>query len=245
MEELNTMGCDAVATGHYARILETKDGFGLFKGEDPKKDQSYFLSRIPKEKLSRILFPLGDTTKETVRNIAAEAGIAPVSKGESQDICFIKEGSYVDFLENLPGFSMKPGDVVTTDGKKIGRHDGLHRFTIGQRKGINIPGPAPYYVIRFDGKRNTLVVGFKDDLLAAGCIVADLNWLIPAPEDEKAVTIKIRYRHQDVPATLSLLPEGRVAVRFADAQRAITPGQGAVFYDGDRVLGGGIITGAL
>ncbi|TWI72238.1 tRNA-specific 2-thiouridylase [Desulfobotulus alkaliphilus] len=242
MDVAEKMNCMAVATGHYARILPAADGLpGLFRGRDAKKDQSYFLSRLPRYRLDRILFPLGNFTKEEVRKKAETFRLAPLSDKESQDICFLPRGGYADFLETTGKISPVPGPIVTPDGKVIGRHRGLHRYTIGQRRGLDCPGPAPYHVLALDTVNNHLVVGFREEMMAPGCRVTNINWLMPLPSAPMQVTVKIRYGHRDVPATL--VPEGssRASVHFTEPQAAITPGQGAVFYDEDRVLGGGFI----
>lgn len=237
-------GCSHVATGHYARILPVEDGLpGLFRGKDGGKDQSYFLSRVPRERLDRILFPLGEWTKAALREKAEAEGLKALSSKESQDICFLPDGRYADFLESSGSIRPVPGAIVTLEGKTIGQHQGLHRYTIGQRRGLGCPGPAPYHVVALDMAKNRLVVGFREDLMAASCQVEQINWLIPLPQAPLSLTVKIRYRHQDVPATL--IPGGQNTARvcFASPQAAVTPGQGAVFYHGDRVLGGGIIQG--
>lgn len=242
LDRLDDFGCHAIATGHYARILKTEDGLGLFRGLDPKKDQSYFLSRIPKDRFSRIRFPLGELTKDQVREIADANGLKPVSSQESQDICFLPNGGYADFLAGLPGFTFRPGPIVNGEGKVIGEHEGLHRYTIGQRRGINCPGPYPYYVTGLDTANHRLLVGGKEDLFQKGCTAVTVNWIAPVPTKPIAVTVKIRYRHQDVPALLTPAENHTVHIRFQEPQRAVTPGQGAVFYSEDQVLGGGIIT---
>ncbi|TYT75577.1 tRNA 2-thiouridine(34) synthase MnmA [Desulfobotulus mexicanus] len=242
MSVAEKMDCMAVATGHYARILPTEDGLaGLFRGRDKIKDQSYFLSRVPRYRLDNILFPLGSFTKEEVRQKAHIFKLEPLSEKESQDICFLPDGGYADFLETTGNIKPLPGPIVTTDGKVIGRHRGLHRYTIGQRRGLDCPGPAPYHVLALDTAHNHLVVGFREEMMASGCCVNNINWLMPLPSAALQITVKIRYRHQDVPATL--IPEGnsRASVHFTAPQAAITPGQGAVFYHKDRVLGGGFI----
>lgn len=242
MDAAANLGCSAVATGHYARILPADDGGpGLFRGLDAGKDQSYFLSRIPRSRLNRIRFPLGGWTKEAVRQRADQAQIAPLSGKESQDICFLPDGGYADFLEASGHVQTRPGPIVTPDGKIIGQHQGLHRYTIGQRRGLGCPGPAPYHVLALDTSANRLVVGFKDALLASGCRVHRINWLISKPAEPLVLTVKIRYRHRDVAATLTPLTPDTALVRFETPQSAVTPGQGAVFYENDRVLGGGFI----
>ncbi|MCW7754284.1 tRNA 2-thiouridine(34) synthase MnmA [Desulfobotulus sp. H1] len=245
MDAAETMGCKAVATGHYARILDQdKDFPRLLRGKDPLKDQSYFLSQIPKERLGRILFPLGELTKEEVRNRAVQAGLQALSPEESQDICFLPDGKYGDFLEASGMLESRPGPITTRNGTVIGTHLGLHRYTVGQRRGLGCPGPAPYHVLRLDTANNRLVVGFREEMMAGECRVSAINWLIPEPEAPLSLTVKIRYRHQDVPATLYPENTRTARIRFHKPQAAVSPGQGAVFYLGDRVLGGGFIDSA-
>lgn len=243
---LDDFQCDVLATGHYARILSLEGGEkGLFKGKDEKKDQSYFLSGIPAEKLEKIRFPLGDWTKEDLKRKIFAEKLFPLSEKESQDICFLHGEGYGDFLESEGKIQAKPGPIVTEDGKTIGTHKGLHRYTIGQRRGLDCPAPFPYYVLRLDLPENKLVVGFREETLASGCEVEKINWLIPPPENAFQARVKIRYRHREVEAKIK--PEGkdRARILFSDRQSAVTPGQGAVVYDGERVLGGGRILRAL
>ncbi|HSO20679.1 MAG TPA: tRNA methyl transferase PRC-barrel domain-containing protein, partial [Desulfosarcina sp.] len=206
---------------------------------DAGKDQSYFLSRLTREQLARACFPLGTRTKAQVRALAERNGLVPTTRRESQDVCFIRDGAYADFLEGATGFRPQPGEIVDVDGNRVGRHNGLHRYTIGQRRGINCPASQAYYVVRIDARRNRLVVGFKDALSAGHCRVRDINWIADPPEGEAVVDTRIRYRHHAAASTLC--PDGpdRARIRFDRPQAAVTPGQGAVFYRGEEVLGGG------
>lgn len=243
---LKDFRCDVLATGHYARILSLPTGgYGLFKGIDGKKDQSYFLSGISREKLGKILFPLGDWTKEELRKKMLNENLFPEDEKESQDICFLPRESYGDFLEREGNILAKPGPIVRRDGTSVGIHKGLHRYTIGQRKGLDAPGPAPYYVLCQEPLDNTLVVGFKEETFANGCEVTNINWLAPPPGKEFQASVKIRYRHKGVDSLIQ--PEGtnRTRIFFSEPQSAVTPGQGAVLYNGDQVLGGGIIQKAI
>lgn len=236
------LGADRMATGHYARIFPGAGGrMRLLRGVDPQKDQSYFLARLTQPQLRMARLPLGDCTKARTRQIAQQKGLVPIVSEESQDVCFIPNGSYGDFLVNRPGFTPRPGPIVNLSGEVIGRHEGLHRFTIGQRRGINIPAAAPYYVVRLDAADNRLVVGQKADLLTARFRAAQINWIAPPPGEALAVQVRIRYRHAAVPATLHPLDDASVEIAFDTPQEAVTPGQGAVFYNGDEVLGGGWI----
>jgi tRNA-specific 2-thiouridylase len=236
------LGAERLATGHYARIGRGSGGrLRLFKGVDAGKDQSYFLSRLTQTQLRRACFPLGGMTKEGVRELARSRDLQTTIPEESQDVCFVKRGSYGEFLAARPGFHAEPGPIETTDGKQIGRHRGLHLFTIGQRRGINCPASEPYYVIRLDKPRNCLVVGFKADLSAQEFDVADINWIAERPAAPVSVLTRVRYRHREQPSRLTPCGPLGARVRFATPQEAITPGQGAVFYRGSEVLGGGFI----
>jgi tRNA-specific 2-thiouridylase len=235
-------GATFLATGHYARIHKDENGhYRLHKGIDPRKDQSYFLAFLTQAQLSQARFPLGHLTKKEVVALAAAQGLRSVSKAESQDICFIRGRSYVDFLASGQDVRSQPGLIENTQGHTIGQHDGLHRFTIGQRRGINCPAPHPYYVVRLDAKRNRLVVGTHNDLMVDSFRVTKLNWITDPPQHPRDVSVRIRYRHAAVKATLIPQDDGQCEVRLHALQKAITPGQGAVFYNGDEVLGGGII----
>jgi tRNA-specific 2-thiouridylase len=236
------LGADLLATGHYARVRKDTSGrFHLYKGIDPLKDQSYFLSRLSQSQLSAACFPLGEMTKSDVKRLANQKGLQPVTQDESQDVCFIKDNAYGVFLANQTGFTPSPGPIVDRNGKVLGRHQGLHRFTIGQRRGINCPATDPYYVLQIDSKHNRLVVGSKSDLLASTCKAADINWIDEGPTEPTAVLTRIRYRHKEACSTVHPLDKHTAEIRFDSPQEAITPGQGAVFYKGEEVLGGGFI----
>ena len=242
VRQASRYGATQMATGHYARILPGPDGrMRLLRGVDPIKDQSYFLARLTQSQLRKARLPLGDYTKSKTREIARRMGLVPMVTEESQDICFIKEGSYGDFLIDRQGFSPQPGPVVNLDGEVIGRHQGLHRFTIGQRRGINIPGPSPYYVVRIEPTDNRLVVGGRDDLLTPRFKVRQINWIAAPPETVTPILVRVRYRHMAVPAQLHPFDATSAEIVFDTPQAAVTPGQGAVFYDGEEVLGGGWI----
>lgn len=239
------LGASGLATGHYARLQKIDGNWSLVKGVDPIKDQSYFLARLTQKQLAFARFPLGDMHKSQIITLAKERGLTPVTKGESQDICFIQNGSYGDFLTARPEFKMLPGPIEDTKGNVVGSHQGLHLFTIGQRRGINCPAKEPYYVIRLEPKRNCLVVGFKDALYQSGCTVTRINWINKVPKAPFEALVRLRYRHQEIAATI--IPENstQALVRFSMPQKAVTPGQGAVFYSKDQVLGGGFITAGI
>lgn len=242
LEHARALGADILATGHYARIVPGDHGRPqLLKGVDATKDQSYFLARLTPTQLACAHFPLGAFTKADTRQMATEAGLQALAGKESQDICFIHEGAYSDFLSSQPGFSSKPGPVVDTAGNRLGTHRGLHRHTVGQRRGLGIPGPEPYYVIHLDPQTNRLVIGSREELYRKGCQVEGINWIATPPSEPLKVGVRIRYRQKAVPARLIPTQVRRAEVRFSEPQAAITPGQGAVFYDGERVLGGGWI----
>ncbi len=234
-------GAGYLATGHYARAVRDADGrVRLYRGRDVGKDQSYFLARLSVPQLERALFPLGEMTKDAVKDLARRRGLAPVTDQESQDVCFIRGGGYAAFLARL-GLAGESGPIETVDGRVIGAHRGLQRFTIGQRRGIDCPAPEPYYVVRIDVRRNRLVVGGREDLYAPGCRVTEINWIAGAPRRAFECAVKIRYRHRAVACRVT--PEGTHAavVLFQSPQAAVTPGQAAVFYAGEEVLGGGWI----
>ena len=245
-----------VATGHYARVVfdDASGRWRLLRAVNRAKDQSYFLFELTQEQLSYALFPLGEMTKQEVREVAAAAGLPTAGKPESQEICFVPDGNYARFIDrylaedrttlpvlNQPG-SVPPGDIVTKDGAVIGRHEGIHRYTVGQRKGLGISAPEPLYVIEVNATHNRVVVGSVDDLLRREMVVRRVNWIsIPALHEPLRVAVRIRSRAEEAPATLTPAADGAVSVVFDEPQRAVTPGQAAVFYDGDVVVGGGWI----
>jgi tRNA-uridine 2-sulfurtransferase len=244
LDYARSIGAFRLATGHYARITSDLSGTKhLWKGIDPIKDQSYFLSRMTQTQLAHACFPLGGMTKFQVIQLADEMKLQPVHHGESQDICFITDRKYGEFLADQEGFVSPPGPIITVAGKIIGEHPGLHLFTIGQRRGINSPAAQPYYVVRLDRKANALVVGFKSDLLASSCRVTGINWIVGPPEFPARVFTRVRYRSQAVCSTLFQMDPDGVTVEFDTPQPSVTPGQGAVFYrEDDEVVGGGWIS---
>lgn len=236
-------GATHLATGHYARVRrETDGGYHLYRGKDTQKDQSYFLSRLTQEQLSRALFPLGDLTKDTVKQLAGEKGLVPAARGESQDVCFIQGASYGEFLSSLPGFSPRTGSIVDRRGNILGSHRGLHLFTVGQRRGINCPAAEPYYVLSLEPDTGCLVVGKKAETYASSCMVKEIRWINGVPDGEFRGETRIRYRHRAAPSVVRPTGPDTAQVHFDSPQKAVTPGQGAVFYRGDEVLGGGWIT---
>ena len=231
-----------LATGHYARIRRDGDGsVHLLRGLDRSKEQSYFLAFLSSRQLAHACFPLGSMTKSQVLEVARKARLHPLERLESQDVCFVKENSYADFLTGTAGVDPQPGEILDIDGRKIGRHPGLHHFTVGQRRGINCPASEPYYVLRLDHARNTLVVGFRRHLKVRRCRVAELNWICTPPHAGDLVWTRIRYRSTAVAARFERLDANEGWLLFESPQEAVTPGQGAVFYLKEEVLGGGII----
>ena len=248
LEMADAVGAWHIATGHYARIRQDKMSgrWQMLRAVDDTKDQTYFLFGLTQQQLSRTLFPLGELTKPAVRELAASMDLAVAAKGDSQEICFVPNGDYAAFMDAyLKDTGVQPeqtrGEIVTADGRRLGEHEGVHRFTVGQRRGLGIAAAEPLYVIATEPISQRVIVGGKDDLLRDRCHAKDLNWIsIAAPEGPVRAEVKIRNRHTPAPATLH--PAGdRVEVVFDTPQRAVTPGQGAVFYDGDLVLGGGWI----
>jgi tRNA-uridine 2-sulfurtransferase len=242
LQEARRRGADRLATGHYAKIQpDAHGGVHLHRGVDPRKEQSYFLAFLGREQLARACFPLGDQTKAETIRLAQAAGLKPAVKKESQDICFIGRKTYGAFLAARPEFPKTPGPIVDSSGREIGRHNGLHHFTIGQRKGINCPAEAPYYVLRIDVAENRLAVGFKEETYSNGCLVSNVNWMEPPPAGTQPMDTRVRYRHAGAPSRVTPTGENRVEVRFDEPQSSVAPGQAAVFYRGDRVMGGGWI----
>jgi tRNA-specific 2-thiouridylase len=243
------IGAERLATGHYARIRNNGDTgrWELLRARDDSKDQSYFLWGLTQEQLSRSEFPLGDLTKEEVRALARRMNLPVAEKPESMELCFVPNGSYVQFIHAYSkerGISLQngEGEIVNEAGDVIGRHSGVHSFTIGQRKGLGFAAGKPLYVLSIDPEKNRVVVGEDDVLRKTNCEIEDVNWVsIEKPQALLRVFAKIRHKHEPAPATIEPLDLNRARVTFDAPQRAITPGQAAVFYDGDRMLGGGWI----
>ncbi|MCE9561088.1 MAG: tRNA 2-thiouridine(34) synthase MnmA [Planctomycetes bacterium] len=240
------LGAEFIATGHYARILPGLNGPELHKGVDPEKDQSYVLHGIKREVLPHLLFPVGGHTKAEIRAIAREAGLLGVAeKPDSVEICFVPSGNHTDVVRSRRPEAMASGTIVEKDGSILGEHDGIDRFTIGQRKGLGVAAGRKRFVLEILPESNTVVVGDAEDLLATGLAASRMNWLLDAPTDPLRCSAKIRYRHAGVSATVVATPEGGADVRFDEPQSAVTPGQAVTFYDGGRVLGGGWIEAAV
>jgi len=243
LQEILAAGCERMATGHYARIVQNTNGsVHLLKGLDPQKDQSYFLHRLTQQQLGRIFMPLGEYTKKNVYKMAAELGISQVHGAESQDVCFLKGQDLNSFMSRFSPKGKGEGLIVTLDGKEVGLHNGIHCFTVGQRKGLSIPDATPYYVVSLDPEKNEVVVGKKQDLWKKQLQVKEVNWIAgKEPELDRDFLTKIRYRHAGAAARVGLPDKKIYPVRFHEPQLAVTPGQFAVFYEGDEVMGGGEI----
>ena len=247
LEAAEELGCDCIATGHYARIAQLPSGrWALRKGAEAARDQSYFLSLLTQKQLSKVLFPLADVPKAEVRRIAEEQGFVSARKRDSQDICFVPDGDYVGFLEEYTRQTYDPGPVYHTDGRLLGQHRGAIRYTLGQRKGLGVSAGEPVYVCGKFMAENTVYVGPERELFKGALIAEEFVWGaiggIDAPLRCKA---RVRYRHTEQPAVAEALEDGRVKVTFDEPQRAITAGQAVALYDGDTVLGGGMITKVL
>lgn len=241
LHKARELGADLLATGHYARVEQDADGtFCLKTGLDPGKDQSYFLFTLTQRRLSRIVFPVGMLEKSAVRRLASAYALPVAQKHESQEICFIPDNDYVKFLEGH-GVSRSDGDIVTSDGTVVGRHTGTHQYTIGQRKGMGIAWKHPLHVVALDMELNRVVVGGREELYHHSLSAGNATWGVPPAATEFRAFCKIRYRHQPAPCSVKLHDENRFEVRFDVPQMSVTPGQAAVLYDGERVLGGGWI----
>ncbi len=240
LEEARRQGFDALATGHYARIEPAGDRYALHKPRDARKDQTYFLYAIPAATLPYIRFPLGNLTKEDVREIARAAGLPAAHRAESQDICFVSDGSYRHLLTGRP--PCRPGSFVDTQGTPLGTHRGVSNYTIGQRKGLGIAAGRPLYVVAIDPETATVVLGDRGDLLSEGLVAHDVNLLVEQPLHRAAA--RIRYTHIAADAELTW-DRDTLKVVFDNPQEAITPGQSVVVYDGERVIGGGVIAHSI
>ncbi len=240
------IGAERLATGHYARICKNEQTgrWELRRARDETKDQSYFLWGLSQRQLSRSEFPLGELTKEEVRALARRTNLPVAEKPESMELCFVPNGNYVQFIQAYSkdaaiSLSQTEGEIVTADGTIVGHHNGVHNFTIGQRKGLGFAAGKPLYVLSIDPKKNRVVVGDDDSLRTTSFEVNGVNWVsIEQPSEPLRATVKIRHKHEPAPAVVEALGDSQARITFDAPQRAITPGQGAVFYDRDRVLGG-------
>ena len=235
------LGCDFVATGHYARIAAAGDALRLKKAADPEKDQTYVLYFLSQEQLRHTLFPLGELTKAQVREIAAAHGFVNAQKQDSQDICFVPDGDYGAFLERFTGKRYESGDFIDRDGKILGRHRGAVRYTLGQRKGLGVSAETRLYVTAKDMGKNTVTLGSNGELFSSELTADHLTLQGEIPAEGLALRGKIRYRQTEKPCRVFRMGEDLLRVKFDSPQRAVTPGQALVLYDGDTVFGGGTI----
>lgn len=237
------LGADFLATGHYARIDKTSGRFRLLRAVDSSKDQSYALHILDQQRLSKILFPVGDYTKSEVRQLAASFGLPVISKGESMDLCFLSDGDPKRFLMDQPSISVSKGPIISAEGKLLGQHDGLPYYTIGQRKGLGISAGQPMYVLSKDTVENALIVGTREQLGQSSLTAHQTNWVSGSPPKQGAhLGVKIRYGSIPSHAIVVGASQNHIEIEFTDPVFGITPGQSAVVYDDDICLGGGIIT---
>ncbi len=242
MKAILAAGMDAMATGHYARILQDGGIYQLGKGRDSAKDQSYFLARLEQQQLARALFPLGDSHKEETYRLVEEHGLTGFRGQESQDVCFLGSTPVGQFLSEHIRQTEQPGSIVTTAGVVLGVHQGLFHYTIGQRRGLGIADSSPWYVTALEPATNRVIIGKEEDLLHHELVISRPHWLEGQPPEEGSrYQVKIRYRHQGAEAGIKQLDNELWAIHFDTPQRAITPGQFAVIYDHDRVIGSGEI----
>lgn len=244
LERAQLLGCNYIATGHYARVEhdENSGRWILRRAMDAHKDQTYMLYALTQHELAHTLFPLGNMVKSDVRELAQARGLINARKPDSQDICFVPDGDYVAFLENTMGLASIPGDFIDTKGRVLGRHKGVLHYTVGQRKGLGLALPQPHYVLAKNAADNTVTLGTYNELFSDSLTVSGLNWIsIANLHDEMQVTVKTRYKQSEMSALIRPGKDGTVEVRFTKPQTAAAPGQAAVFYDGDIVVGGGTI----
>lgn len=243
LDRAMALGADALATGHYARITQAGDGrYELRRGADAAKDQTYFLFSLTQEQLARAAFPVGHLPKHTVREHAERLKLRVASKPDSQEICFVPDGNYAKFIEKAAPELKRPGALVTAQGEVVGGHEGVHRFTIGQRKGLGLSSKEPLYVLEIRPESAQVVVGPREALGRATLTASHVNWVSGrAPEGWQPVRAQIRYKHTAAPARVRALDIGRAEAEFEEPQTAITPGQAVVFYQGEVCLGGGWI----
>jgi len=247
LERALELGATHLATGHYACVAEEGGRFVLRKARYAQKDQSYVLFNLREADLSRILLPLGEFRKSEVRALAERLGLPVAQKPESQEICFVPDDDYHAYLAQHAPEALQPGEIVDTSGRVLGRHRGVPLYTIGQRRGLGIAAPEPLYVTRLDSPGRRVIVGSNAEVFAPGLLAGKWNWLVPecAGQAEVRAAAKIRYHHEAAPCRALPQADGRMRIEFSDPQRAVSPGQSVVLYDGDRVLGGGIIEAPL
>ncbi len=240
LEKARAVGADHVATGHYAR-KDAADGRRLLRAGRGDDDQSYFLYALSQEQLGAAVFPVGDMTKDEVRRIARERALPVHDKPASQDLCFLPDGRYREFLRERCPQAFRPGPIMHVSGRVLGEHEGIAGFTVGQRRGLGVAHSEPLYVVEVRPEENAVVVGEREHVMREEILVGGVNWIAAPPEGALSALVRIRYNHPGGRAELTPAGDGRVRVRFAEPQQAPCPGQAAVFYDGDLVLGGGTI----
>ena len=242
LDKAKELGFSKIATGHYARVKKQDGRYLLFKASDISKDQSYVLYCLSQEQLSCVEFPLGEFSKPEVRKMAEQNGFINANKKDSQDICFVPDGDYASFIEKTANFVSDTGDYVNLKGEKIGEHNGVIHYTIGQRKGLGVAFGHPVFVIDKNAETNQVVLGEQEELFYKSVLVKNTNF-IPFDKLEKEMTVgaKLRYSQKEQSAIIKPLEDGKVLIEFLEPQRAPSPGQAAVFYDGDMVIGGGVI----
>ena len=242
-EHARRLGADILVTGHYARTLPSPHGVELHRGKDDIRDQSYFLFAVDKNNLQMLRCPLSEYNKAQTREIAEKAGLKIAKKSDSQDICFVSEGKYAELIRKLnPDYKELSGDIVTTDGKILGRHKGLINYTVGQRRGLGIGGGDILYVLSLDAVRNRVIVGSKTQLAQKEVFVTNVNWLAEKHSDKMELEVKLRSRQKLVPATVFFEDNNTARLELRDEFLGIAPGQGCCFYQGTRVMGGGFIS---
>lgn len=245
-ERARILGCDAIVTGHYARIEQENGRWLLKKSLDESKDQSYVLYSLTQDQLVHTRLPLGAMHKSKTRRIAEEQGFYNADKPDSQDICFVPDGDYAKIIELRTGKKAEPGNFIDKDGHILGRHSGIIRYTIGQHRGLGLSLSQKYFVCEIRPEDNTVVLGASEDLFHRGVKVRDMHWIAgSAPGESFRCKAKLRYRHPEQPVSVTVLENGEIRLLFDEPQRAPTPGQYAVLYDGDIVLGGGVIAGTF
>jgi tRNA-uridine 2-sulfurtransferase len=247
-DRLRPAGCSLIATGHYARLSKDSDSgeIHLLRGASRERDQSYFLSALTPEQLARTLFPVGDVaSKDELRRLLADRGLKIAEKPSSQEFCFAPDGNYQRVLARFAPVALEPGPLLDSSGRKLGDHAGIGRYTIGQRRGLGVAVGEPLYVVKIEPASRTVIVGSDPELYAQGLLADELNWIAAPPQGEMRCTVRVRHGGSETPCSVRLMEGARAEVSFDEPIRAIAPGQQAVFYDAERVLGGGTIVKAL
>ena len=242
LDDMIEKGCNYIATGHYATVTQKNGIYHLFRGQDKRKDQSYFLHRLSQQQLSHSIFPLSQRTKTDIKAYIEERGIPVTIRPESQDLCFVPDDHYSEFVEARRSGLKQSGDIIDPSGKKLGVHQGIHRYTIGQREGLGVAALTRLYVKELCAEDNTVVLGTREEVMCSGCTVTGIHWISAVvPESEVSCRIQLRYRHRGVEGVVCPAVDGCADISFKESQFAVTPGQAAVFYHGNEVLGGGWI----